>query len=68
MDTLEQTRHRGLTVNLSAPDLDKLQDLIVFIAARLDHPDCIAAIRIDEVACCAEMDLVRRPVDPRNLH
>lgn len=57
-----------LTVQLSAPDMDALLDAISQISATMDDPDRIAAVRVDENACCAELDLAARPVDPRRLH
>jgi hypothetical protein len=57
-----------LTMKLSAPDMDALLDAITLFAGTVDDPDRIAAIRIDEDACCAELDVAARPVDPRRLH
>lgn len=57
-----------LTMKLSAPDMDQLMDVIAQISAQMDDPDRIAAIRVDEDACCAELDVAERPVDPRRLH
>lgn len=57
-----------LTMTLSAPDMDQLMDVIELFAGTVDDPDRIAAIRIDEDACCAELDVAARPVDPRRLH
>lgn len=57
-----------LTMNVSAPDMDTLLDAIRQLAGAMDDPDRIAAIRIDEDACCAELDVAARPVDPRRLH
>lgn len=68
MDMQETPRHRGLTVALNAPDMNALQDLIVAFPGHLDRPDCIAAVRIDDIACRAEMDICPRPVDPRCLN
>lgn len=58
----------ALTVRLSAPDMDSLFELITNLAAHLPDPDMVAAIRVDDAACCAEMDIAARPVDPRRLH
>lgn len=60
--------HIVLTVQLSAPDMDALLDAISQISATMDDPDRIAAVRVDENTCCAELDLAARPVDPRRLH
>lgn len=57
-----------LTVEVSAGTLDGLLDAIEGVAGRMDDPDRIAAIRVDEDACCAELDVAARPVDPRRLH
>ena len=57
-----------LTMKLTAPDMDALLDVIGQISAQMDEPDRIAAIRVDETACCAELDVAARPVDPRRLH
>ncbi len=57
-----------LTMKLSAPDMDALLDAIGQISAQMDDPDRIAAIRVDETACRAELDVAARPVDPRRLH
>lgn len=57
-----------LTMKLSASDMDELAEVIALLSSKLDDPDRIAAIRIDEEACCAEMDVADRPVDPRRLH
>lgn len=57
-----------LTMKLSAPDMDALLDVIGQISGQMDDPDRIAAIRVDEDACCAELDVAARPVDPRRLH
>ncbi len=56
---------RGLKV--AADTMDALLDAIEGIAARMDDPDRIAAVRVDEDACCAELDVDARPVDPRGL-
>ena len=60
--------HILLTMQLSAPDMDALLDMIAQISAQMPDPDQIAAIRVDESACCAELDVAARPVDPRRLH
>lgn len=57
-----------LTVSLSAPDTDALTDMIVAIAGALADPDMIVAVRLDEIACMAELDLASCPVGPRQLH
>lgn len=57
-----------LTMKLSAPDMDALLNVIGQISGQIDDPDRIAAIRVDEDACCAELDAAARPVDPRRLH
>lgn len=60
--------HIVLTMQLSAPDMDALMGMIAQISAHMGDPDQIAAIHVDENACCAEMDVAARPVDPRRLH
>jgi hypothetical protein len=55
-------------MKLSAPDKDALLDVIGQISGQMDDPDRIAAICLDEDACCAELDVAARPVDPRRLH
>lgn len=57
-----------LTVQLSAPDMDALTDMICQITSQMDDPDQIAAIRVDEDACCAEVDIAGQPVDARRYH
>jgi hypothetical protein len=57
-----------LTLEISAGSLDGLLDAIKGVAGRLDDPDRIAAIRVDEDACCAELDVAARPVGPLRLH
>lgn len=57
-----------LTVQLSAPDLDALTDMICQITSQMDDPDQIAAIRMDEDACCAEVDIAGQAVDARRYH
>lgn len=57
-----------LTVSLSAPDMDALTDMIAAVSGALPDPDMIVAIRLAEDVCMAEMDLARRPVDPRRFH
>lgn len=57
-----------LKVDLSAPDMDALADLIAALATGLGDPDRIAAIRVDEAACRAELDIAARPVNPHRLH
>lgn len=57
-----------LTMKLSALDIDQLMDVIELFAGTLDDPDRITAVRIDEDACCAKLDVAARPVDPRRLH
>lgn len=66
--TALSTPHIALTVQVSAPDMHALLDALAQISATMDDPDCIAAVRVDEDACCAELDVVARPVDPRSLH
>lgn len=56
------------TIQVSAGASEDLLDAIESIAEQMDDPDRIAAIRIDEDACCAEMVVAARPVDPRRLH
>lgn len=60
------TATKYLTVGISAPDIWSLHDAIAALAEGLDV-ERIAAIRIDERARCAEMDLARSPVGVR-LH
>lgn len=55
-------------VQVAAETLNDLLDAIEGIACRMDDPDRIAAIRVDEDACRAELDLAARPVDTRRLH
>lgn len=57
-----------LTVKLSAPDMDQLVTLIEQVAGTVDDRDRIAAVRVNEVACCAELDLADRPLVPQRLH
>jgi len=57
-----------LTVTLSAPNIDELQETILALAHSLPDADMIAASRIDEAAPRAELDIAARPVDPRRLH
>lgn len=57
-----------LTLEISSGTLHDLLDALAHTAGRMDDPDCIAAIRVDEDACYAEMDVGARPVDPRRLH
>lgn len=57
-----------LAVQVSAGTMDDLMDAIEALARQLDDPDRIAAIRVDEVACCAELEVAPRPVDARRLH
>ena len=61
-------RHIALTVKLSAPDMDAPLEPIGQISATMEDPDCIAAVRMDEDGCCAELYVAARPVDPRRLH
>lgn len=56
------------TFEVSKGTLDELLDAIEGIARQMDDPDRIAAIRVDEDACCAELDVASRPVDPCRLH
>lgn len=60
--------HIALTVKPSAPNMDALPGPIGQISATMDEPFCIAAVRMDEDGCCAELDVAARPVDPRRLH
>lgn len=62
------TNNPHLTVPLSAPNMGELQEAILTLAHSLPDPDLIAAIRIDDDAHCAELDIAARPVDPRRLH
>lgn len=57
-----------LTLEVSTGTQDELLDAVESIARQMDDPDRIAAIRMDENACCAELDVAARPVDPRRLH
>lgn len=57
-----------LTLRLEANSMDELFDLIERITRGMEYPDRIAAIRLDEQACCAELDVASRPVDPCRLH
>lgn len=56
-----------LALEVSAASLDALLDAIDALAGRLDDPDRIAAIRLNETAFCAELDAAERQVDPRRL-
>ena len=68
LDMLLQPSPRGMpALEVSAASLDALLDAIDALAGRLDDPDRIAAIRLDETAFCAELDAAARPVDPRRL-
>lgn len=57
-----------LSVEMCAQTLTDLLDAIPALARQLDDPDRIVAIRVDEDACCAELDVAARPGDPRRLH
>lgn len=57
-----------LTLKVHADDLPELLDAIVTVSRQMDDPDRIAAIRVDETACVAELALAARPVDPRRLN
>ena len=57
-----------LTVTLSADDMGTLMDLVETVSAKMDDPDRIAAIRLDEANCTLQMDIAARPVDLRRLH
>lgn len=56
------TKH--LTVEISAHNMGALQAAIVSLAGGMDA-ESIAAVRIDDRACCAELDIVRAS-DRRN--
>lgn len=69
MDVLLRPLHVPmLNLEISAGTLDGVLDAIEGFAGRMDDPDRIAAIRVDEVALCAELDVAARPVDPSRLH
>lgn len=55
-------------VRVAAETMGDLWDAIEGIAAQMDDPDRITAVRLDEIACRAELDVDARPVDPRRLH
>jgi hypothetical protein len=57
-----------LTVEVSADGMEALTDALAVVACRMDDPDRIAAVRVDEFACCAELYMIARPVDPRRLN
>tara|TARA_A100001391_G_scaffold179140_1_gene143953 strand:- start:49 stop:222 length:174 start_codon:yes stop_codon:yes gene_type:complete len=57
-----------MKIALRADNMSDLTDLIVALSERLDDPDRIAAVRVDETMFRAELDLAARPVDPRRLH
>ena len=57
-----------LTLEVHTDDLDELMDAIVTVSRQMDDPDRIEAIRVDEIACVAELDIAARPVDPRRLN
>lgn len=59
---------QALTAELEAASVSDLTDAIASLARLLDDPDRIAAIRVDEAACVAELDIAPRPVDPRRLN
>ena len=59
---------QALTAELEAASVSELTDAIECLARLLDDPDRIAAIRIDETACMAELDIEPRPVDPCRLN
>ena len=59
---------QALTAEIEAASMSELTDAIAGVARLLDDPDRIAAIRIDENACMAELDIEPRPVNPRRLN
>lgn len=58
----------SLTLEVLADDMDELTDALAVLSSQMDDPDRIAAVRVDEIACCAELDMIARPVDPRRLN
>ena len=56
------------SIHLSTDDMLSLVFLVEQVAATTGDPDRIAAVRINEVDCCIEMDIAERPVDPHRLH
>jgi len=57
-----------LTLEVLADDMDELADAITVLSGQMDDPDRIAAIRVDQIACCVQLDIAARPVDPRRLN
>jgi hypothetical protein len=55
-------------MTLPALDMGALLDAIELFARSVENTDLIAAIRVDESACRAEMDVAAQPFDPRRLH
>ncbi|MFC3086345.1 hypothetical protein [Tabrizicola soli] len=66
--TLGRSSGAVRAVQVAAETVGDLLDAVAVIARRMDDPDRIEAIRIDESACRAELDVAARPVDPRPLH
>lgn len=66
--TIGRSNDAILGVQVAAETMGNLWDAIEGIACRIDDPDRIAAVRIDEGACRAVLDVAARPVDPRRLH
>lgn len=62
------SRGRDLVAQVTAGTMDELVEVLAAFARQKDDPDRIAAIRIDEEACRAELDVATRPVDPRRLN
>lgn len=57
-----------LTLEIHTDDLPELLDAIVTVSRQMDDPDRIAAIRVDEIACCVQLAIAALPVDPRRLN
>jgi hypothetical protein len=57
-----------LTVGVHTDDLTELTDALAVVARQMDDPARIEAIRVDQIACFAELDIAARPVDPRRLN
>lgn len=58
----------SLILEIHTDDLPELLDTIVTVSRQMNYPDRIAAIHVDEIACCAELNIAARPVDPRRLN
>lgn len=70
MATMQSARSPAiaLRIRMEADDMRPPMDMVEQYASTLPDRDIIAAIRVDEDACCLEMDIAASPVDPRRLH